>query len=279
MPRGSRKNDESPVSFFSFQDVMMCTIGITIITTLILILQLGRSAAAAVPLRKPGQVPEEERELLRLEAAHRQMSEDLAELELSRDTDAERKLAADAISLHVTADELARLRSEIEADAARLKLLVDERRADDRAAIALELMEQRDRLQEQLRELNNRRRIVYLVAPSDSLLPLVTEVSGSRVVISTDQSREAPMALPLTDPEAAARGIIEMLLSLPDRDRRYLLLVLKPSGIPTYLHLRAMLAADPATRDIRIGLDLIAEDCWTTDEFPAGQGPKSAGAP
>ena len=37
----SRHGDESPMSFFSFQDVMMCTIGVTIVITMVLILQIG----------------------------------------------------------------------------------------------------------------------------------------------------------------------------------------------------------------------------------------------
>lgn len=276
MARGKRGADESPVSFFSFQDVMMCTIGITIITTLILILQLGRSAAASLPEDDPARLTPEHAELQRLRAAHDLLSEELREQELSRDTDAERKLARDALSLHVTGEELARLREEIAKDSKRLRQLVDRQRADSRALVALELMEQRDRLQEQLRELNNRRRIVYLVAPSESLIPLVTEISGGRVVVSTDQSREAPLALPSSDPAEAARSILAVFRSLPDSNRRYFLLVLKPSGIPVYLHLKALLAADPSTRDIRIGLDMIPEDCWTTDEFPAAEAPEEA---
>ena len=42
MPRGRR---DSPVSFFSFQDVMVCTIGLTLLITLLLILQIGTSVA------------------------------------------------------------------------------------------------------------------------------------------------------------------------------------------------------------------------------------------
>ena len=41
----SRRGDESPMSFFSFQDVMMCTIGVTIVITMVLILQIGADAA------------------------------------------------------------------------------------------------------------------------------------------------------------------------------------------------------------------------------------------
>jgi hypothetical protein len=267
MPRGRRSEDESPVSFFSFQDVMMCTIGITIITTLILVLQLGRTVSAAAEQAVP--TPSEESELRSLEEAREVLARRLSREELERDTSAEDRLAADALALHLTAEDLDRLEREVLEARSKLRQAVQERRADDRALVALELMERRDELQAQLRDLNSRRRIVYLVAPSDTVLPMVTEIAGGRVVVSTDQAREAPMALPSGDPEQAARAILAVFRSLPDRDRRYFLLVVKPSGIPTYLRLKALLAGDPATRDVRIGLDLIPEDCWTTDEFPA----------
>jgi hypothetical protein len=267
MPRGRRASDESPVSFFSFQDVMMCTIGITIISTLVLILQLGRSVAqASVPVA-PADIGE--RELDELSQAREILARRLSREELERDTGAEERLARDAMSLHLTAEELERLEREVLDARSKLRKTLEAQRADDRALIALELMERRDEMQAQLRDLNSRRRIVYLVAPSDTVLPMVTEISGTRVVVSTDQAREAPMALPSGDPDQAARAILAVFLSLPDRDRRYFLLVVKPSGIPTYLRLKVLLASDPATRDIRLGLDLIPEDCWTTDEFPA----------
>lgn len=256
----------------------MCTIGITIITTLVLVLQLGR-AAAAVPSASTDVDSIEEREIQQLAEARDALANEISAAELERDVKAEHRLAADASSLQLTGQELDRIRKEIEDRQAKLRELVERRSDNTNALVALKLLEQQDRLKEQLRELNNRRRIVYLVAPSEPLLPLVTEVSGTRVIVSTDQTREAPMALSArqTDPEAAARAIIEVFRSLPDRERRYFLIVLKPSGIPVYLHLRAMLAADPSTRDVRIGLDLIPEDCWTTDEFPAADPAAGAG--
>ena len=269
--RGRRRGEESPVSFFSFQDVMMCTIGITIISTLVLILRLGRAAAgAADPVADAPPAPNE---LATLDEARRLLAQRISREELDRDLGAEERLARDALALHMTAEDLARLEREVLESRSRFRKALQDQRADSRALVALELMERRDELRAQLRELDSRRRIVYLVAPSDPVRPMVTEVSGGRVVVSTDQAREAPMALPSANPEQSASAIAAVFRSLPDRDRRYFLLVVKPSGIPTYLRLKAMLAAEPDLRDVRVGLDLIPEDCWTTDEFPAADLP------
>lgn len=245
----------------------MCTIGITIISTLVLILQLGRTAAgAAKPEAEPPPVPNE---LATLEEARQLLARRVSREELDRDLGAEERLARDALALHMAAEDLERLEREVLEARSRFRKALQEQRADSRALVALELMERRDELRAQLRDLDSRRRIVYLVAPSDPVRPMVTEVSGARVVVSTDQAREAPMALPSASPEQSARAIVSVFRSLPDRERRYFLLVVKPSGIPTYLLLKAMLASDPDLQDVRIGLDLIPEDCWTTDEFPA----------
>jgi hypothetical protein len=55
----------APVSFFSFQDVMMCVIGITIVITMILLIQVTEITTVATEGRRvsiEGAVPIEERE-------------------------------------------------------------------------------------------------------------------------------------------------------------------------------------------------------------------------
>lgn len=277
MARGRRGVDESPVSFFSFQDVMMCTIGITIITTLILILQLGRTAAAARP--PLALAASEGAELSRLVATQEALTEQISQIELGREADSDRKLSNDVMVILLTAGELERKRTEVLLAREELEKLLRTAKADEKALLALELMRRRDDLQDELKDLSNRRRVVYLVAPSEPLTPLVTELSSARVVMSTDQSREAPLSITSGDAEAAARAILAVFKSMPDRDRRYLLLVVKPSGIPTYLRLHELLNTDPDVRGVRVGLDLIPEDYWTTDEFPASRDPEREAKP
>jgi hypothetical protein len=272
MPRGRRRGEESPVSFFSFQDVMMCTIGMTIISTLVLILQLGRSAAAERPAERAVTQPEAERRVESLRRARASLEVRVTDAELERSGDAVHRLGEDRSRIFVGKESLDRLRREQEEKRARLKAIVQASKADDRAIVAVELMERRDELQSQLRELNDRRRIVYLVAPSERLVPLVTEISSARVVVSADQSREGGSAIDGPDPDEVARRAFIALRSQPGLDRSYFLFVLKPSGIPVYQRLKALIEGDPTTKDMRIGLDLIPEDCWTNDHFQPAEG-------
>lgn len=279
MARGRRRAaDETPVSFFSFQDVMMCTIGITLISTMILIMQLGRAAAASAPRSMPRGTVEVDAELARLLVAHEEISRALGRDIRERKDDAEGVLASAAIRLPGIDEDLRRLRREIEEARARRNEALVRASQDTEALLAARLEEERDRLRDQIRELSGRRRIVYLRAPTETRLPLVVEISSARVVISPDQSREPAISLSAGDPGMAAKQVIAFFKSMPDRDSRYLLVVLKPSGIPVHLRLREALREDPEMRGVPNGLDLIPEDYWTDDLFPAREDmPKGAG--
>jgi hypothetical protein len=88
MPRGRR---DSPVSFFSFQDVMVCTIGLTLLITLLLILQIGTSVAEAAASTEPIARTIDERDALAEQAEA--LRERLAELEARAAKDPNEALA------------------------------------------------------------------------------------------------------------------------------------------------------------------------------------------
>jgi len=147
--------------------------------------------------------------------------------------------------------------------------IAGEAKADQRALLVLELIQQRDELLEKLEELNQRRMISYLVDKMEPIHPLVTEISSARIVMSLDRSRESPMSIVEDDPAAAAESIIAIFQAYPQTSSLYLLLVVKPSGIPVLKELMRRVAADPALAGIQVGIDLIPEDHWTTNAFPA----------
>jgi len=247
----------------------MCMIGVTIITTLILMLQVGRTAAATMSTTNRMNQKDPADQLAALKSVQAALRQRLSDAENARQVNSEVRLAQDVAAIDQTAVELDRLKQEIAKSHDELVKIAQEARADQRALIALELMRRRDELQVALQEISHRRRITYIVDASEQRRPLVTEISSARVVVSAEQSSGAPEAVPAGDPAATAQAIIAIFRSQPDVARRYLLLVLKPSGIPTYLRLIELLRADPALQDIQVGLDLIPEDHWTNDEFPA----------
>lgn len=261
-----RGKSEAPVSFFSFQDVMMCTIGLTILVTLILILQLGAEVSSAArgdaspsrAIRTP-----DDPDLRRLE----ELTATLARRQRERTDDPNASLArsrAELLELGVRLDS-ARSRAE---DARRsLEDALAEASLDPRSSIAVDLMRRRDVLQEALAESRRRSRITYLISEAGDLPPTIVELAQGRAVVSFDAESEAPLALLGSDPGALASRVLDAFVSREDWRERYLLIVLKPSGIPAWEKLMAEIRDDPRYEDISTGLDLIPEAQWTSDAF------------
>jgi hypothetical protein len=271
MPRGRR---DSPVSFFSFQDVMVCTIGLTLLITLLLILQIGTSVAEAAASTEPIARTIDERDALAEQAEA--LRERLAELEARAAKDPNEALARARSRLRALDGDLRRLRLEIEAADESLAETLRVGSLDSEEAVAEAIVAKRDRLKEDLAAIEARRRIVYLVAPDEAHPPTVAEISGSRAIVSFDQEREAPIALAADDPREHARRILEVFTSRRDWRDRTLLLVLKPSGLATYRAILGAIANDPRYGEVVLGLDLVGEDRFTSDAFPS---PRRDGGP
>ena len=264
MARGRR---DSPVSFFSFQDVMVCTIGLTLLITLLLILQVGTSAAEAVASAEPIARTVDDADELADRAAR--LRARLAELEARASKDPNEELARLRSRMRALDGDLRRLRLELETADASLaeSLRVGSLDADE--AVAEAIVAKRDRLKEDLAAIEARRRIVYLVAPDEAHPPTVAEISAARSIVSFDQEREAPIALAASDPREQARRILEVFTSRRDWRDRTLLVVLKPSGLATYRALLEAIVNDPRYGEVVLGLDLVGEDRFTSDAFPS----------
>lgn len=249
----------------------MCMIGVTIITTLILILQLGRAAQATLAAGQSRLHDETDARIVSLEAVKEALEKRRREAEEAREVSAEARLSRAVGTLRELGDALDDARTAAVQAREQLVSIANEAKVDQRALLVLELMRQRDDLQEKLNALEQRRMITYLVDQAEPIRPLVTEISSARIVLSLDCSRETPLCIVEGDPFLAADAIVRYFQSHPQAATAYLLLVVKPSGIPALEELMRRLAADPALADIQIGIDLIPEDHWTTHAFPARQ--------
>ncbi len=267
MRRGARGN---PVSFFSFQDIMVCTIGVVILVTLLLILRIGAEAAAAsAALRQEDGERERTSAIEAADAEAAELRRRLASLEAAAAADPNERLARQRATLRELDRELRQLREEAEAAELALAEAVRGADLDATSAIAEELLRRRDQLAEEVAAIERRQRIVYLLARDEAFPPTVAELSAERVVVSFDQAAEASFALAASDPRETATRLLELFRSRPDWRQRTLLVVLKPSGLPLYAALRELVAADPRFEEVSIGLDLIGESQWTSDAFPS----------
>ena len=251
----------------------MCTIGLTILVTLLLILQIGSEAAASATrsdARSTDVRAARQEQLRRLE----ELTAALSAMQRRRSEDPNTSLAQSRAELLDLGTSLDAARSRIEDLERRLEDVLAEAQLDPRAAIAIDLMRRRDALLEALADTRRRKRITYLIADRGDAAPTVAEVSGARAVISFDADAEAPLALVDSDPAALAELVLQAFRSRPDWESRYLLVVLKPSGIAVWERMLEALRDEPRYEGISTGLDLIPEAQWTTDAFPPPAEPR-----
>ena len=261
----SRHGDESPMSFFSFQDVMMCTIGVTIVITMVLILQIGADAAVVEATESQANAD--------LTKSRGELASEAAGLKQRLDRAAQAKSPNQALVRGALRQEL---RSELDkrdqATAQKKKVEQDVREvlaqlsADPSAIEASELIRKRDELEERLATTQLRRRVTYLLAEDDRQ-PVIIEVSGAQLVAGTNSEQDSPLAIPLNDPTTAAALLKQWIQSLPNPTKRTLLFVVKPSGVALWRDISQAFAQDAQIGALPRGLDLIEEDSYTSDRF------------
>ena len=250
MRRGARGN---PVSLFSFQDVMVSTIGITLLLILILLLIAGQKAVQVVATDTPKPKPKTHD---RVTAPSPEAIDDPTKLQL----------------------ELLMLEDRI----VELELLLDKAREsahrahtasqlDSEHATATAMQRQAAALAAELETLRTRKRVTYLLDKEDAdKTPLIIELGAGRAVLGGSADDEAALALYDDDPAALAGIVSDWVDGLPDRDRRVLVFVLRPSGLAAWQHVQQLLPAWSAD-GIGHGVDLIAED-WSTSGLLSGGG-------
>ena len=266
-----RRNNGAPVTFFSFQDVMLSLIGITIVITLILVLQVTDSAVAV--LKRTGgaagraaQVEEKNRALSARVAA---LEYAVREGQKRPDGDPLAKRASLRQELVFAAGKLDDLERQADELVKQLRELTLQHPEAGALVQLTELVRMRDELLAELQTLERRRRISYLIDANNSARPILLEVSGTRIV-ACDLSADG-VAIRIASGTSAAQvnDALEFYRTIAAGQQSYVLLVVKPSGIAQYWSIRAAIDALPESSRPAIGLDLIPEDAFVSELFPS----------
>jgi hypothetical protein len=266
-----RRNNGAPVTFFSFQDVMLSLIGITIVITLILVLQVTDSAVAV--LKRTGgaagraaQVEEKNRALSARVAA---LEYAVREAQKRPDGDPLAKRASLRQELVLAAGKLDDLERQADELVKQLRELTLQHPEAGALVQLTELVRMRDELLVELQTLERRRRISYLIDANNSARPILLEVSGTRIV-ACDLSADG-VAIRIASGTSAAQvnDALEFYRTIAAGQQSYVLLVVKPSGIAQYWSIRAAIDALPESSRPAIGLDLIPEDAFVSELFPS----------
>ncbi len=268
---GRRRDNSAPVTFFSFQDVMLSLIGIAIVITLILLLQVTESTVRVVSRAAAadgGAEDASERERL-LESRVASLEFAVREAQKRPDGDPLAKRASLRQEMLSVAGRL----EELEARAAELLRQMRELTLEHPDAGALvqltELTRMRDELLAELQTLERRRRISYILDTAQTAKPLLLEVSGSRIVACDLSADGFAIRIAAGTPAAQVNDALEYYRTMSAGQDAYLLLVVKPSGVAQYWSIRAAIDALPESARPAIGLDLIPEDTYVSELFPS----------
>jgi len=261
----------NPASFFSFQDIMMCCIGIMVLLSAVFILQLKPVIQAAAAI-----ATQEQKKLSSITAPLHSKVESLeikvrtAEALSARDLDSE---------LAEKETELKKLAFNKQAAVERLNRMfagVQEQRKteplDPKASTALALLDLRDALIKQLEETNQRRRLTFLIRKSDGKRTRVFEVSASRIVEAYAESKSASQLFVFSTVDEGTEYLLQRIQDAYQA-RDAILVALKPSGAQLYIQFEKKFEEKSRKwSDLSYGIDFIGEDKWISDEHPAAQG-------
>ncbi|MCH2135845.1 MAG: hypothetical protein MK101_04585 [Phycisphaerales bacterium] len=247
MRRGSRS---APVSLFSFQDVMVSTIGVTLLIILVLLLITGREAAALLPVVTQDPLPAE-------------TDPALPQIEETED------VTALALELLAMEDRIELLQIELMDALEGAQRARTDAQLDGEAALRAARSRRATALKAELESIRSKRRVTYLLDKADAdLVPLIIELGGARAVLGTGADEDAPIAFTASDPATLATFVLDWIDKHPERDRLKLVFVVRPSGLAAWNNVQRSL---PRFTDdgIGFGLDLIAES-WSTSGLLPG---------
>gem|GEM_PF-877571 len=269
-----RGSSTVPVSFFSFQDVLLSLIGISIVIAMVLILQVTQVTAGALESARAmveAKVP--------IEAKERSLRDRVEVLEQAVKSAQERP-DTDPLAARTT------LRQELLARSGELSTLEDRAKEleeqlrdilvrNPQAASLRELLEltrRRDELLVQLEGVEQRKQVTFILDDAEPLRPIVLEISAARIVVS-DVRSSAPMRIAAGTQSSQCMHAIRLFRTLAAETPSYMLLIVTPSGIPMFTSLVQALDALPESERPRIGLDLIPEGSYVSSEFPSASAP------
>lgn len=263
----ARRGAEAPVTFFSFQDVLLSLIGITILVTVLLIISSMVQAVETVE-QAISAGPSDASEATRLQALrdHRdQLAEVLRRAQRRPSDDPMAKRASLRQELLAAKEDLDDLKREIETLERSLRDVLL-RHPDAGAARRFQsLEERRQELESELEREQRRRQVTYLLGDTPKGMPVGVEVSARGFLVFSVEKGGGTI---LVSGDGSLARISEAAGVLSGGRPFYLLFVVKPSGVDHFRGIAAERAALPVEQQPGIGLDVVAESAILDGAMP-----------
>lgn len=254
-----RGANSTPISLFSFQDIITSVTGIMILVTMMMTLELLQRKASA-PAPQTAKLIEE------LRPAVDQADQEISRLqqELARDEQALRDLAGiDQDQVRQAMDDLERLTKQLQSDVQTLR--GEEAHAESRvrrseaektqqASDAKTLQELTDRVRKtqlQFDELKSSNRVIYNVSSSVSKSAWLVEI-GDKQLLTAPVGKPAKAIVFSGSPEARTAEFLRWAAGR-DAKSEYFMLLLKPGGVASF----GSLLQGLKSKGFQVGFDLL----------------------
>ncbi len=241
------RGTESPMSFFSFQDIIACVTGIMILVTLMLainplgttiqsVTRPGHAKAPQVPDEGTTARVEEARE--RLTAAQEAVQRLTTEIEERRTRPEISAQQVESAEKQAEAEEQSLRNLEARVGGAE-SLLALAANAETAAALELKRLEQRE-VEARRAQAKARMRLRLLEGAPEGFEPVIVEITPIGISIGELDEEGVPG---LTEQVAAAKatGALRAALSGRDLNATLVLFIVQPGGIEVFEELRAMI--------------------------------------
>jgi len=266
----ARRSAEAPVTFFSFQDVLLSLIGITILVTVLLIISSMVQAVETVEraVSAAQSDPASASTVTALKERRDQLTEALRRAQRRPNEDPTVRRATLRQEVLAAREELGDLKREIEQLEKSLRDILLRHPEAGAARRFQALEERRQELESELEREQRRRQVTYLLGDSPKGMPVGVEVSSRGfLVFSVEKGGGALMV----SADGSLTAITEAATVIAGGKPFYLLFVVKPSGIDHYRGIVVERNAMPEARRPGMGLDLVAESSILDGAMPGRQ--------
>ena len=239
MPR--KRGGGNPISLFSFQDVMMSVMGILILVTLLMALQLtdsvaAVSAVAAADLDEADDPvdPEEKSQLqARADRLAREIEQIMQKLEKEAHLSIDQREVARGLQ-EVIAEKHRRIR-ELQQRVRAARQSAESGEEDDKTLDRrlILLRQEANRLRGELADAQLNPKLTYIVQRGEGKSPLIVELRGDRIGVGVPQDQGAATWFRADDQVLRIRQFMAWMKTR-DAGSEYFVVILKPSGMETY---------------------------------------------
>lgn len=256
-----RRNHESPLSLFAFQDIITAVTGIMVLLTLILALELAQREPAsptaqtrAVAAEIAATLEDTTAQVERLQTALAQQTDAVQSVARLTPAAAEREEADLAREMTTLEQDLARLAAALRKKQAEGEQLREQQQLQGpQREVARRLQAEADAVEQELAELKKSGRIIYRQKTGSGKRAWLVDVRGNALITAPADAQHEQIVFGAASERLNVAALLKWASNRRQSSQEYFVLLVRPSGIEAYKDLDERLLK----AGFDVGIDLI----------------------